>query len=44
MAMYLNRIWIKKNGSVFAFELEICSCIWIEIWKSNVFVFDLAEI
>ena len=39
MAMYLN-----KNGSVFVFELEICICIWIEIWKGNVFEFDLAEL
>ena len=39
--MYVNRIWIK-NGSVFVLEI----CIWIEMWKSNVFVFeyDLAEL
>ena len=37
--MSFNRIGIK-NGS--AFEMEICNCI--EIWKNNVFVFDLAEL
>ena len=41
MAMYLKRVWLK-NGSVFIFELEICICI--EVWKRNVFVFDLAEL
>ena len=41
-AMYLNCIWIK-NGSEFVFELEICICIEIGK-KSNVFVFDLAEL
>ena len=39
--MYWNRIWIN-NCSVVVFELEMCNCIWIEIWENN--VFDLAEL
>ena len=40
--MYLDCIWIKKNWNVFVLEKSIC--IWIEIKKSNVFVFNLAEL